>query len=67
MFGVGAELPWGMLFYWCVPVGSLLQYKIKPNGFVGIDLLRLVPDALQQSLAAFISAALTVAPNVQLR
>lgn len=34
--------------------------------FVGIYLRRLVPDALQQRLAAFITAALTVAPNVQL-
>lgn len=35
--------------------------------FVGIYLLRLVPGALQKRLAAFIAAALTVAPNAQLR
>lgn len=35
--------------------------------FVGIYLLRLVPGALQKRLAAFITAALTVAPNAQLR
>lgn len=64
MFGVRAEFPSGMLFLLVYASGIFAAVEMV---FVGIDLLRLVPGSLQQRLADFITAALTVAPNAQLR
>lgn len=64
MFEIRAEFPWGVLFLLVHASGIFAAVEMV---FVGIDLLRLVPGALQRRLAAFITAALTVAPNAQLR